>query len=65
MVGSRLLVVPGIRLTSYDQTSRSYTEPRLAATFFVNDGFKLKASGGRYYQFIHQVTREDVLQGNR
>ena len=65
LVGSRLLVVPGIRLTSYDKTSTSYSEPRLAATFFVNDRVKLKASGGRYYQFIHQVTREDVLQGNQ
>ena len=65
LLGSRLLVVPGVRLTSFDRTGTRYTEPRLAATFFVNDRVKLKAATGRYHQFTSQVTREDVLQGNR
>ena len=65
LLGSRLLVVPGVRLTSFDRTDTRYTEPRLAATFFVNDRFKLKASTGRYHQFTSQITREDVLQGNQ
>ena len=65
LLGSRLLVVPGVRLTDYDQTGTRYTEPRLAATWFLNDRFKLKAATGRYYQFTRQITREDVLQGNR
>ena len=65
LVGSRLLVVPGVRLTSFDRSGTRYTEPRLAATFFVNDRFKLKAATGRYHQFTSQITREDVLQGNQ
>ena len=65
LLGSRLLVVPGIRLTSFDGTSQSFTEPRLAATYFVNDRFKLKAAAGRYQQFTNRITREDLLQGNR
>ena len=65
LFGSRLLVMPGVRLTSFDRTGTRYTEPRFAATFFVNDRFKLKASTGRYHQFTSQITREDVLQGNQ
>ena len=65
LLGSRLLVVPGVRLTRFDRTSTSYTEPRLAATYFVSDRFKLKAAAGRYHQFTNRITREDVLQGNR
>ena len=65
LLGSRLLVVPWVRLTRFDQTSASYTEPRLAATYFVNDRFKLKAAAGRYRQFTNRITREDVLQGDR
>ncbi len=65
LLGSRLLVVPGVRLTSFDRTSTSYTEPRFAATYFVNDRFKLKTAAGRYQQFTNRITREDLLQGNR
>ena len=65
LLGSRLLVVPGVRLTRFDRTSTRYTEPRLAATYFVNDRFKLKAAAGLYHQFTNRITREDVLQGNR
>ena len=65
LLGSRFLVVPGLRLTSFDRTSTNYTEPRLAATYFVNDRVKLKAAAGRYHQFTNRITREDLLQGNR
>ena len=65
LLGSHLLVVPGVRLTSFDRTGTSYTEPRLAATYFVNDRVKLKAAAGRYQQFTNRITREDLLQGNR
>ena len=65
LIGSRLLLVPGVRLTHFDRTGGRYTEPRLAATLFLTDTFKLKTAAGRYYQFTNRITREDVLQGNR
>ena len=65
LLGSRLLLVPGIRLTSFDRTGERYTEPRLAGTLFLTDAFKLKTAAGRYFQFTNRITREDVLQGNR
>ena len=65
LIGSRLLLVPGVRLTHFDRTGGRYTEPRLAATLFLTDEFSLKTAAGRYYQFTNRITREDVLQGNR
>ena len=65
LIGSRLLLVPGVRLTHFDRTGGRYTEPRLAATLFLTDRFKLKTAAGRYFQFTNRITREDVLQGNR
>lgn len=65
LIGSRLLVVPGVRLTTFDRTGERYTEPRFAATLFLTDAFKLKTAAGRYFQFTNRITREDVLQGNR
>ncbi len=64
LIGSRLLLVPGLRLTHFDRTGDRYTEPRLAATLFLTDTFKLKTAAGRYHQFTNRITREDVLQGN-
>ena len=65
LLGSRLLLVPGVRLTHFDRTGGRYTEPRLAATLFLTDALKLKTAAGRYFQFTNRITREDVLQGNR
>lgn len=65
LIGSKLLLVPGVRLTRFDRTGTQYSDPRLAVSYFVNDRVKLKAATGRYHQFVSQVTREDVLQGNR
>ena len=65
LIGSRLLLVPGLRLTHFNRTGGRYTEPRLAATLFLTDTFKLKTAAGRYHQFTNRITREDVLQGNR
>lgn len=65
LLNNRLLIKPGVRLTYYDVTRKTYTEPRLSAAYTVNDRVKLKGAWGKYYQFVKQVTREDISQGNR
>lgn len=65
LIGSKLLLVPGVRLTRFDRTGTQYSDPRLAVSYFIDERVKLKAATGRYHQFVSQVTREDVLQGNR
>ena len=47
-----------MRLTHFDRTGGRYAEPRLAATLFLTDAFKLKTAAGRYFQFTNRITRE-------
>ena len=65
LLDNRLTVTPGLRATQYGVTGKLYAEPRLSAAYKVNDRFRLKGAVGQYYQFIKQVTREDISQGNR
>lgn len=62
---SKLHLQPGIRDTWFQPTSKAYYEPRFSASYTLTDHFTLKFATGQFYQFINQVTREDVLNGNR
>lgn len=62
---SRILVQPGIRLSYFDITNSTYTEPRLNVTVNLTGKLSLKAATGKYYQFANLVTREDILSGNK
>ncbi|MDX2415302.1 MAG: TonB-dependent receptor [Bacteroidales bacterium] len=65
LMEDRLKIMGGIRYTYFSGTGKSYFEPRLNASFNINDNIKLKASAGRYYQFAMRVVREDILEGSR
>jgi ferric enterobactin receptor len=62
---NKLHIQPGLRTTWFQPTGKVYLEPRLSASYVLNDKFTLKAATGQFYQFINEVTREDVLNGNR
>ncbi|MBE9598367.1 TonB-dependent receptor [Pedobacter sp. MC2016-24] len=62
---TQLQVKAGLRETWYDQTRKTYLEPRFSATYAVTDKFTLKASTGKFYQFTNRVLREDILSGSR
>lgn len=64
-VNDKLTVLPGIRLSYYDVTSRPYAEPRFQAFYKVNDKINLKTSAGYYYQFVNRIVREDISAGSR
>lgn len=61
----KLLLVPGVRVTSFSPTGKWYMEPRIRGDFQLSERVKLKASAGQYYQFAKRVIREDVLRGSR
>jgi hypothetical protein len=63
-LSDRLTVLPGVRLSFYDVTSRLYPEPRLQA-FYKVGSLNLKASAGYYSQFVNRVVREDISAGSR
>jgi len=61
----RLSITPGIRVAYYSGTEETYIEPRVAATYQINDRLKAKAAWGQYNQFVTRVVREDLSQGSR
>ncbi|MDR0543273.1 MAG: TonB-dependent receptor [Dysgonamonadaceae bacterium] len=63
--GEKFTLLPGVRLSYYDVTSLSYTEPRIQAFYKFNKKFNLKASAGQYYQFVNRIVREDISAGSR
>jgi ferric enterobactin receptor len=61
----KLEITPGVRVSRFAKIGKFYFEPRLAAIYQFNDRLRFKAAGGRYYQFIGNLTREDPLQGDQ
>lgn len=61
----KLIITPGLRLSYFDQTDKTYLEPRFQIQYLATDQIKLKAATGRYYQFANRILREDISQGSR
>ena len=55
----------GLRLSHYDKTNALYWEPRAALSLALSPKWKARAAWGHYYQFVNQITNEDVTQGAR
>ena len=62
---TKLELTGGLRGNYYSKTEKFYVEPRATASYLINKNWKLKGSGGYYYQFAKKITREDIMQGNR
>ena len=60
----KLQILPGIRTSYFNITGKPYYEPRVSATLNLTDEIIIKAATGKYYQFVNQVTQENVLSGN-
>jgi hypothetical protein len=54
-----------MRATFYSPTSGLYLEPRFSASYLLTDNYTLKFATGQFYQFMNQVTRDDIADGNR
>jgi ferric enterobactin receptor len=61
----KLNLLPGLRVSYFQPTAKTYIEPRFSATYDVTPKFKLKTAYGMYSQFVKRVVREDILQGSR
>ncbi len=64
MFKSKVTVTPGIRLSYFGTTQKSYWEPRLAVNYNVTHRLSFKAAYGKYYQFANRITREDISAGS-
>lgn len=65
LFNKRLEFKPGVRLSYFDVTEKTYWEPRFATGFKITDKLSLKASYGQFYQFANRISREDVLSGSK
>jgi ferric enterobactin receptor len=65
LFNGKLIFTPGLRASYYGVTKQMYYEPRAYAAYNVTRRLSIKASTGRFYQFANQVTREDILNGNK
>jgi ferric enterobactin receptor len=61
----KLHLQPGLRTTWFEPTGKLYLEPRFSASYLLNSNFTLKAATGQFDQYINEVTREDIENGNR
>jgi ferric enterobactin receptor len=61
----RLTLAPGLRVTRYDLTDRTYTEPRVSASLALTSRVRLKTAWGVQHQFANRITREDAASGDR
>ena len=57
-------VTLGLRSTYLDVTQSLYTAPRLSFQWMLTDKLSLKGAWGHYYQFINNITNENVLEGS-
>lgn len=64
-VNNDIDITVGLRGTFFEPTNKIYIEPRASFQYKLNSFVKLKGAWGNYYQFINQVTSENVLEGNR
>ena len=60
-----LTIKGGVRVSYFSPTAKTYFEPRLSASYAVNDRLKIKGAWGIYNQFAKQVEREDISNGSR
>ncbi|MBT6149471.1 MAG: TonB-dependent receptor, partial [Gemmatimonadetes bacterium] len=63
-LASLLTLTPGLRYTRHSETGSGYVDPRFAAILRPLPFLSFKAAWGRYHQFIHNISSDDVLQGS-
>ncbi len=60
----RFTLSPGLRVTRYDVTNTSYTEPRLNVSYQATSLMRINGGWGIDHQFVNRVTHEDLVQGD-
>ncbi|MFZ4796512.1 MAG: TonB-dependent receptor [Bacteroidia bacterium] len=62
IIGSRIVIEPGIRAVYYASLSESSIEPRIGLKYNVNSSFRIKGAAGMYSQnLLSAVSDQDVV----
>ena len=62
---SNFNIKPGFRLNYYDGTGKVYFEPRLSASYKIENGVTLKMATGKYFQYLNKAATEQNYGYNR
>ena len=60
----KIKLIPGVRYSYFEQTNKSYVEPRLSLYYNLSDNFYLKAAYGKYHQFVSRLDVPDQFGGS-
>ena len=60
----RVIVTPGVRVTGYDLTNKTYLDPRVSATYFVRPQVRVTGGFTVDHQFANRIVREDPARGD-
>ncbi len=60
----RVIVTPGVRVTGYDLTNKTYLDPRVSATYFVLPQVRVTGGFSVDHQFANRIVREDPARGD-
>ncbi len=60
-----LTLVPGMRVSYYDVTEKTYFEPRASVKYNLNSRISFKGAWGHYYQFANRIIRTDISSGSK
>ncbi len=61
----KISLTAGVRASYYQMTEAYLYSPRLSATYNLTNQIKIKAATGKYYQFVNQITNENISEGSR
>lgn len=61
---SRLVFTPGMRINYFTSNNKVYFEPRLAASYKLNNEITVNGATGIFNQYANRIVREDILSGN-
>ncbi len=60
----RVIITPGVRITGYDLTKKTYVDPRVSATYIVRPQLRLTGGFTVDHQFANRIVREDPARGD-
>jgi hypothetical protein len=64
LLGSRLVLTPGIRVNYFTTAQKPYFETRLSSSYKLTNYLTLNTATGMFYQFANRIVREDIMAGN-
>jgi len=60
----RVIITPGVRVTGYDLTNKTYLDPRVSATYLALPQVRVTGGFSVDHQFANRIVREDFARGD-